>query len=175
MHDFLTKPKRKHIKEIPLAPILDLLVVVIFFLILSASFVELRQNIIPPSSSSIISSAVMDSDSIPLNPKLLIMGSKGNISLLLKWQGSTPGQILKKIKISQTNYDLELKTSTHEIVKEFKKNYPDQNQIQLGWHGDMIYQSVLTTVDGVVLEIKDLVLLSPEDSEILFKKSLDEV
>ena len=175
MHDFLTKPKRKHIKEIPLAPILDLLVVVIFFLILSASFVELRQNIIPPSSSSVISTAVMDSNSIPLNPKLLIMSKKGTVSLLLKWQGSRPGQILKKIKISHTNYDEELKNSTQEIVKEFKKNYPNQNQIQLGWHGDMIYQSVLTTVDGVVLEIKDLVLLSPVDSEILFKKSLDEV
>ena len=175
MHDFINRPKRKHIKEIPLAPILDLLVVVIFFLILSASFVELRQNIIPPSSSSVISSAVMDSKSIPLNPKLLIMSKKGTISLLLRWQGSTPGQILKKLKISQTNYDAELKTSAQEIVKEFKKNYPDQSQIQLGWHSDMIYQSVLTTVDGVLLEIKDLVLLSPEDSEILFSKSLDEV
>ena len=175
MHDFLSKPKRKHIKEIPLAPILDLLVVVIFFLILSASFVELRQNIIPPSSSSIISSAVMDSKSIPLNPKLLLMSSNGFVSLLLKWQGETPGQILKKIKISEINYDSELKATAQAIVQEFKKNYPDQSQIQLGWHGDMVYQTVLTTVDGVVLEIKDLVLLSPEDSEILFKKSVDEV
>ncbi len=175
MHDFLNKPKRKHIKEIPLAPILDLLVVVIFFLILSASFVELRQNIIPPSSSSVISSAVMDSESVPLNPKLLIMNKKGVISLLMKWQGSKPGQTIKKLKISENDYDAELKSAAQEIVRKFKIDYPDQSQIQLGWHGDMIYQSVLTTVDGVLMEIKDLVLLSPEDSEILFKKSLDEV
>ena len=175
MHDFINKPKRKHIKEIPLAPILDLLVVVIFFLILSASFVELRQNIIPPSSSSVISSAVVDSSTLPLSPKLLIMSKKGVVSLLIKWQGSKPGQTLKKINISKSDYDAELKIAAQEIVKEFKKKYPDQTQIQLGWHGDMIYQSVLTTVDGVLMEIKDLVLLSPEDSEILFKKSLDEV
>ena len=175
MHDFLAKSKRKHLKEIPLAPILDLLTVVIFFLILSASFVELRQNIIPPSSSSIISSGVVESNTIPLNPKLLIMNSNGVVSLLLKWQGSTPGQILKKTKISPASYDVDLKMATQKIVREFKNSYPDQSQIQLGWDGKTAYQLVLTAVDGVILEIKDIVLLSPEESEILFKKSIDEV
>ena len=172
MHDFLKKPKRHHAKEIPLAPILDLLTVVIFFLILSASFIEMRQDTLPPSSTTVAKGTSVDPNSPPLNPKL-IMGMRDNqIILLMKWFGVNPGQEVKILKISQKDYDQQLKKSAFEIVKNFKKIYPVDTHIQLGWQGKIKYQMVLTLINGVSMEVKDLVFLSPEESEILIEKSI---
>ncbi len=172
MHDFLKKKKRRHIKEIPLAPILDLLVVVIFFLILSASFIEVRQNTLPPSSTSVVKDVVLTVDLIPLNPKLIMIHKNGEITLLLKWGGEKPGQIIKKLKSKKQSYDFELKKAVTEIMIDFKKNNPKEKSIQLGWQRDINYQAVLTVVDGAMVVTKDLVFLSPEESEILFEKSI---
>lgn len=171
MHDFLKKPKRHHVKEIPLAPILDLLTVVIFFLILSASFIEMRQNTLPPSSTITLAGASAKAEDIPVNPKLIMGIREGQIILLLKWFGANPGQLTRKLTPGLKSYDFELKNSASLLLKEFKKNYPGENQMQLGWQGDIKYQKVLTVVDGIITEIKDLVFLSPEESETLFQKS----
>jgi biopolymer transport protein ExbD len=172
MHDFLKKPKRHHIKEIPLAPILDLLTVVIFFLILSASFIEMKQNTLPPSSTIASKNESTPSTILPLNPKLIMGKNNGHMVLLLKWFGATPGQIFKKVKLSNDSYDLLLKTNASDLLNDFLKKYPKESQIQLGWQGDIKYQTVLEVVDGVIPFLKDLVFMSPEESEILFQKSL---
>lgn len=172
MHDFLKKRRRYHVKEIPLAPILDLLVVVIFFLIISASFIEVRQNTLPPSSTSTVSINSTETDKVPLNPKLIMINKNNEITLLLKWFGANPGQLIRTLKASSNNYDQNLKTNTTEIIKEFRATHPDENQLQLGWQKDITYQSVLTVVDGTMLEVKDLVFISPEESEILYAQSL---
>jgi biopolymer transport protein ExbD len=171
MHDFLKKTKRRHVKEIPLAPILDLLTVVIFFLILSASFIEIRQDTLPPSSTVVTKSDPLVPIVIPLNPKLILGKNNGEMVLLLKWFGQTPGQIIKKLKLSKSNYDANLKQNTNDIVKDFMKKFPKESQIQLGWQGNIKYQTVLTVVDGVLTEMKDLVFISPEEAETLFQKS----
>lgn len=170
MHDFLKKPKRHHVKEIPLAPILDLLTVVIFFLILSASFIEVRQNTLPPSSTSLIKNDPTSFEKIPLNPKLIMVNENEKVTLVLKWFGVNEGQIFRTLKTSQKNYNQELKSNATDIIREFKKNYPEESQLQLGWQKDIDYQSVLTVVDGTMLEVKDLVFISPEESEVLYKR-----
>lgn len=172
MHDFLNRPKRHHVKEIPLAPILDLLTVVIFFLILSASFIEIRQNTLPPSSTITSKGTADSTDLIPLNPKLIMGKKEKKTTLLLKWFGVKPGQLIKEVLLTKDDYDQHLKESASNIIKEFKKIYPLESKIQLGWNGNIKYQTVLTVVDGVMLEIKDLIFLSPEESEILFEKSI---
>jgi biopolymer transport protein ExbD len=172
MHDFLKKPKRHHVKEIPLAPILDLLVVVIFFLILSATFIEMRQNTIPPSSTVVAKNSDAKEDLAPLNPKLIMALEKNEITLMLSWRGASPGILTKKLKAKDISYDRDLKSSTLNILTEFKKKYPDETKLQIGWQGNIKYQSVLTVVDGAMLGMKDLVLISPEESETLFQKSL---
>jgi len=172
MHDFIKKPKRHHVKEIPLAPILDLLTVVIFFLILSASFIEIRQETIPPSSTITSSEESKQPLVLPLNPKLIMSKNEGDIVLLLKWFGAAPGQLTKKIKLSNATYDVQLKTNASDLLNDFLKAHPKESQIQLGWQGDIKYQSVLTVIDGVIPVIKDLVFISPEESETLFQKSL---
>lgn len=171
MHDFLKKRKRRHAKEIPLAPILDLLVVVIFFLILSASFIEIRQNTLPPSSVSVMKDSTSDQSILPVNPKLIMVNINGEITLLLKWSGAKPGKILKTLKEKEESYNVDLKQYASALVKEFKKSYPQETSLQLGWQRNINYQSVLTVVDGAMLEMKDLVFLSPEETEILFEKS----
>jgi biopolymer transport protein ExbD len=172
MHDFLSKPKRHHVKEIPLAPILDLLTVVIFFLILSASFIELRQETLPPSSQVTATPQPNTPPIVPLNPKLMMTNKDGEIILLLKWFGTTPGQTIKKLRPGVDRYDIELKNAANELAKELKKMYPLESQIQLGWQSDIKYQTVLTVVDGVMPEIKDLVFLAPDETEILIEKSM---
>lgn len=172
MHEFLKKPKRHHVREIPLAPILDLLTVVIFFLILSASFIEMRQNTLPPSSTVVAHGSLATPEKIPLNPKLIMGMKDGEVIFLLKWFGATPGQLTKKIKLGKKNYDLNLKSTASLILNEFKKVYPKESKLQLGWQGNINYQVVLTVVDGIIPEIKDLVFLSPEESETLIQKSL---
>jgi biopolymer transport protein ExbD len=174
MHDFLKKPKRAHVKEIPLAPILDLLTVVIFFLILSTSFIELRQNILPPSSTiTTKSEAIPDNSKLPLSPKLLMVTSEREMILMLNWLGEKPDKIVKKIKISNNDYNVELKSTVQKIVKEFKAKFPDEKALQIGWEGNLKYQTVLNVVDGVILEIKDIAFLSPEETLEQYKKSVE--
>lgn len=164
MHDFLQKPKRRHVKEIPLAPILDLLTVVIFFLILSTSFVELRQNLLPPSST--ISTDVpveQDNKVIPLNPKLLITIENQIATIHLKWGGEKAGDLIKTVSVKDGNYEFELKNQVNLIIKDFKKNFPAEKQVQVGWDANVKYQLVLSVVDGIITEIKDIVFISPEE------------
>lgn len=171
MHDFLKKPKRTHVKEIPLAPILDLLTVVIFFLILSTSFMEIRQNILPPSST--IAAAPIENNenkSLPINPKLIMFKLNHRGVLLLKWGGVSPGELKKEVNLINEGYDFVLKNNVKELVKEFRSKYPSEKTIQLGWESKINYQTVLTVVDGVLVELKDLVFISPEETDSLINK-----
>jgi biopolymer transport protein ExbD len=173
MHDFLKKPHRRHVKEIPLAPILDLLTVVIFFLILSTSFIELRQNILPPSST-ITTEATPSTEvkSLPLNPKLIIGKTNKDLLILLSWGGERPGKEYKTFPLEGDHYNLKLKNNIQEIVKNFKQKFPLEKSLQLGWSANLNYQTVLNVVDGAIVEIKDLVFISPEETEGLFQKGV---
>lgn len=173
MHDFLKKPHRKHVKEIPLAPILDLLTVVIFFLILSTSFIELRQNILPPSSTITTQAAPADPTSvIPLNPKLLVGKTQNDLVMILTWAGEKPGKNHRTFSLKTLDYNAQLKESVRSLVKEFKTSFPNEKSLQIGWSSSLKYQLILNVVDGAILEIKDLVFISPEETEDLFQKSV---
>lgn len=172
MHDLVKRPKRVHVKEIPLAPILDLLTVVIFFLILSASFIEIRQNTLPPSSTSIVSGSQDAFKELPLNPKLLMTQVENSeLLILLKWGGKSPAQIEKRLKFNSDDYSLELREVVAAILKEYSLNHPGEINIQLGWSKEINYQVILNVVDGVMPITKDIVFLSPEDTSILISKS----
>ncbi len=169
MHDFIHRPKRRHIKEIPLAPILDLLTVVIFFLILSTSFIELRQNILPPSSTLSTSPAPTESTTIPVNPKLLLVKHETNFYLILKWFGEDAG--LQKIELRENEIDKKnLKIKIQKVLSDFQKKFPLEKNIQLGIGRDLPYQWLLNMIDGTMPKIKDIVLIAPSDVESIVSK-----
>jgi biopolymer transport protein ExbD len=169
MHDFIHRPKRRHIKEIPLAPILDLLTVVIFFLILSTSFIELRQNILPPSSTLSTSTAPTETTIIPVNPKLLLVKHDSSFYLILKWFGENAG--LQKLELKENEIDKKnLKIKIHKLISEFQVTYPNEKNIQLGIGRDLPYQWLLNLIDGTMPKIRDIVLIAPEDVESTVSK-----
>ncbi len=173
MADFLLKPKHRHIKEIPLAPILDLLVVVIFFLILSASFIEVRQNTLPPSSTAKAEVTADQPETLPLNPKVLVVQKNNEFLLLLKWFGAKPGQIEKKSPLFALDqkYNFELKQQAAALVTEFLKDHPLEKSIQIGYAGKTHFQDVISVFDGVFSVTKDIVLLSDQETEALASAS----
>ena len=54
----------------------------------------------------------------------------------------------------------------HSIVKEFKVHFPEEKSIQMIFSGTATYQELISVMDGVRVEIQDIVLLSPEDMKV---------
>ncbi len=162
----LSQKKRFHVREIPLAPVLDLLTVVVFFLLLSASFDVFRQHIVPPAQIvSQPSSAQTEPDQIPLNPKLLVDASSDKVlRVSLIWGGAAPGAIVKQAKELQGDY---LSDGAQNIATEFKNKFPNEKALQIGFTSDTPYQKVLEIYDGVAKEYKDLVFISNAETDTL--------
>ena len=167
------KPKRRHVKEIPLAPVLDLLTVVVFFLILSTSFVELKQNEIPPAVFAKVESSSSDpSPKVPKNPKLLIAIRGESLTLVMKWMGTEPGQVVENIPRVKEDYSDLLKEKSSEMVKNFLAKFPEEKTLQIGFASQVRYQEILTSMDGVLNITKDIALISNTETDMLISGSL---
>ena len=167
MDGFIKKKEHRHVKEIPLAPVLDLLVVVIFFLILSSSFVELTKQTLPPSATSSSVASASDPAPPPLNPKLFTVKQAGVYRMILLWTGKEPGQEEAKVP-AQADLDQvskELESAAGRLTKDFKKKYPTQSSLQMGLSADVDYQNMISIMDGARENLQDIVLVSYRDTK----------
>ena len=75
--------------------------------------------------------------------------------------GKTPDRIVKKVARDPKNTRSEaLQTTTQEIVAEFKKKFPEEKAILLGFSPKVTYQEVISAMDGARQELQDLVMVS---------------
>ncbi len=163
--DFDSVAHKAHIPEPELVPILDALVSVIFFLLLSTTFIELTKITVPPSQTSVVTDPQVPP---PPSPKLYIKVENGKtLHLKLKWAGRNPDSIKKTVERSATNArSREVESMALDIVKEFKAKFPDEKSIQMIFSENATYQELISVMDGVRVEIQDIVLLSPEDMKV---------
>lgn len=159
IEEFLQKKNRHHVKEIPLAPVLDLLTVVIFFLVLSTSFIDLTKQTLPPSATSVITDPVAPP---PLNPKLLGVREASSYRLFLRWSGATPGQNEKFVPLD--GGIAALQNAAAELTKAFKDQYASQTSLQIGLGPDLTYQEMISVMDGARANVGEIVLISPKEA-----------
>ena len=163
--DFDSVSHKAHIPEPELVPILDALTSVIFFLLLSTTFIELTKITVPPSQTSVVTDPQSPP---PPAPKLYIkVDGEKNLEMKLKWAGKNPDQIKKTVPRALENArSREVEDMAHAIVKEFKVHFPEEKSIQMIFSGTATYQELISVMDGVRVEIQDIVLLSPEDMKV---------
>lgn len=163
MFDDMEPPRRRAVQEIPIAPILDLLVAVIFFLLLSTSFIALTKQNLPPS---LVAETELDAGAEPpLAPKIGVKKFPGGLRMMLRWSGSHPGHLVRDVAFTEKSAHGERLLKEGEWVAEFfAKRFPEQTSIQLGFTSDVAYQDVITVMDGVRSKVKDIVLMSYRDT-----------
>lgn len=155
---FAGKKHHREVGEIPLAPIIDMLVCVIFFLILSTSFTEYNKVTLPQASTSVYDGPTPTKPKPPLSPRFYIKSEGLDFSFILKWQGENPDRIVK-LKVSRTDLD----KTILEAGKEFKKKFPEEKSIQLSMSQDLVYQILIASMDALLPSIPDIVLSSYHD------------
>ena len=168
------KRKHRHTKEIPLAPVLDLLTVVVFFLVLSSTFEVYKKNVLPPSQITKTQNNLNDNKlDIPLNPKILIIYEDQEFKIKLKWFGTNPGIIEKSglLRDENNKYNVKLKETMQGLLNQFQGLYPNEKSIQLGFSKNIYYQEVLSAFDGVSSVLSDVVLISDQETQTLFDAS----
>lgn len=168
---FFQRAPKRHIQDLNIVPILDMLTTVIFFLLLSTSFMEYTKLSLPPSKTSVITDPVAPP---PLGTKFLLVPVKEEFKAVLFWAGAEPGEFTKMIPLEK-DPDLRrkaiLKTSK-EMADEFLKKYPKEKTIQLGLGSQVSYQDMVSLMDGVRDVFPDIVLISPAEAEARVWKSL---
>ena len=158
----LGRKNRHHIKEIPLAPILDLLTVVIFFLILSSSFDEFSKTLIPSQKEVTSNQSASALDTKKVNPELRITYNNNQYKIILKWKGANENQLTKDLILANDlNYKEELNNTTFLLAKQFREKFKNEDDIQLKFSGKIKYQDVLSVVDGAALVFKNVSLSMP--------------
>jgi len=162
MDILLEKKYRVDHREIPLAPILDLLVIVIFFLVLSVSFVEYTKQTLPPASVTSLS----DPNALPpLSPRLALVVDGKMLKLWIVWFGEKPGSLNEKLSIEDASASKAVLEKVSTLAKQFHDLYPGEKSIQLGLSGQLPYQIMVAAMDGVQPYIPDVVLISSLDAE----------
>jgi biopolymer transport protein ExbD len=158
-----TDLQRRHTPEPELVPILDALTCIIFFLMYTTTFMELTSLTLPPSAVSKVQSTTT-ADSNPLTPKIFVEVENQKIEMVLKWTGTSPGNIKKSVTRSHAErYSKELEATVAEMVSEFSKKFPNEKTLQLGIAERGTYQELITIMDGIRKSIQDIVLISPDD------------
>jgi biopolymer transport protein ExbD len=161
MTDFLPKRRRRrHLKDIPLAPVLDLLTVVIFFLMLSTSFVELTKHTLPPAS---VSQLTDPQAKTPVSLKLFAVRKGGGYGLAFHWTGDSPG--VERAQVAAGSDEKELRTFADGLSKKLKDKFPDEASVQLSMASNVNYQEMIAIMDGVREHFEDLVLIAPQEAE----------
>lgn len=162
IEEFLQKKPHRHVKEIPLAPVLDLLVVVIFFLVLSTSFIDLTKQTLPPSAVSTITDPVAPP---PVSPKLLGVRKGAGYRLFLRWSGESPGQDEKIVAAGEPAVTVRaLETAAFELMKSFKERYASQSSVQIGLGPDLTYQEMISIMDGARAHVGEIVMIAPAEA-----------
>lgn len=160
--DFIAVTRRPGVHDIPIAPIIDMLVAIIFFLLLSTTFVELSKQTVPPARLSTITNPVAPP---PLAPKLFALRTSTGLRLVLRWSGDKPGQAVRNVALSEPSIFSEaLVAETKKLIGAFTRKYPQAATLQIGFTQNIVYQEVISVMDGVLAFIPDLVLVSYDDA-----------
>lgn len=162
---FEKRPKR-HVKDLNIVPILDMLTTVIFFLLMSTGFMEYTKLTVPPSGTTTVSAS---GGPPPLTPKMFLgKNTDGSLELLLSWQGSKPGELRKKVGPTEgTGTNPELLSAGKDLAKEFVKENPSERTIQVGLEPEVAYQNLVTLMDGIRESLPDVVLISYDEVRAL--------
>lgn len=162
---FQKKPRR-HIQDLNIVPILDMLTTVIFFLLLSTGFMEFTKHSIPPSATTTVTDS---SPNVPLSPKLFLIEDETKLKILLRWDGKTPGESLETI-VRETDSPQQrssLIKATEKLIKNFSDQYPNEKTIQVGLTAKISYQNLISLMDGIRSFIPDVVLISYNEAEAI--------
>lgn len=155
--EILQKRPKKHVQDLNIVPILDMLTTVIFFLLMSTSFIEYTKLTLPPAST--VEAAPSKNNAPPLAPKAWVTRKEGKIWVRLMWAGERPGQ---------TSAEAEESTLTAEaraLAESFSKQYPSEKTLQVSMARDVNYQSLISLMDGVKDFLPDVVLVSYSEAE----------
>lgn len=158
---FLERRIRSDHREIPLAPILDLLVIVIFFLLLSVSFVEYTKQTLPPATVSSIADPLARP---PTAPKLVLVQDKHALMFLLSWIGEKPGELSARLGASDIANTVTVRKQVEELAMKFHERFPEEKSIQLGLSAQLPYQVMISALDGLQAHVPDVILMSSVDA-----------
>lgn len=162
LNELFQRPKRRHVKELNLVPVIDMFTTVVFFLLLSSSFDTYSKITLPPSATVSVFESTDKEE--PLTPKLVLLkNSDTEMELQLSWQGKTPGSLTEKIPMQKATPRESLVTSAAKIVKDFAKKFPSETALQLGLEGELKYQDLISVMDGARETIASIVLISYEN------------
>lgn len=159
-NDLFDKPHRREVREIPIAPILDMLVAVIFFLLLTGTFIEYTSHTLPPASVKAAANAPADNTE-PRSPKLLTRYDGNSVILTLVWNGEDAGQMRAEAAVPQIgDVGKELIQTTRELVSKFKRRFPTETVLQMSFSANFSYQHLISVMDGARAEISNVALIS---------------
>jgi biopolymer transport protein ExbD len=178
--DFDSISHKAHIPEPELVPILDALTSVIFFLLLSTTFLELTKITVPPSQTSVVTDPQMPP---PRAPKFYVkVQNEKEMQLIIRWAGNKPDSIKKTVpRMADNSRSKELEEAAKDLVTQYKAKYPDpksepradgkpdpnhEKSLQLTFSENATYQELISVMDGIRVEMEDIVLLSPEDMKV---------
>ena len=165
MFDSFPEVKEKSVRDIPITPILDMLVAIIFFLLLSTTFYNLTKQHIPPSQTVTITNPLTPP---PVSPRLLISQRANSLHIILRWSGKSPGQIQKRIPLTDASaYTPRLWEEVNVITERFKFRYPNETSVQISLAPKIPYQVLVTTIDAIQSLLPDIVLLSYKEASQL--------
>jgi biopolymer transport protein ExbD len=187
--DLFHKTHRRHIKELNIVPILDMMTTVIFFLLLSTSFIEFTKITVPPSATSTITDPIAPP---PVTPRIILMKKDQGYRIQLSWTGRSPGALFRTLENTSVKekYDNNVKENpnnvmsieevesqeimklTSEIVKEFATTFGSEKTFQLGLSGKVAYQNMVGAMDGVQIGVGALIWA--EDGKLRSAKENDE-
>ena len=134
--------KRSANAEINLVPYIDLLSTLICFLLITAvwqqvSVITTNSSITPPSDDS-VNPTPPDPNKIDLSLKIFDNRLEMTAGKDVKTVKSTTGQIDKK--------------SVKVILKEWKKQYPDKQEITINSEAQVPYKLLIQTMDALIEE-----------------------
>lgn len=147
---FQKRPK-KHVRDLNIVPIIDMLVTVIFFLLMSTSFIEYTKLTLPPS---VTVTAPVESKKLPLLPKLVVRSGANGYEVHLSWQGSEPGH--DSVDCNQSD----IIPRVEAMLKKFKERHADERTLQISMERSVKYQTLISVMDASKDLIPDVVLLS---------------
>ena len=162
LDELMSKPHRRHIKDLNVVPIIDMLTTVVFFLLLSASFDSFTKLTLPPSGTVSVADPVGPP---PRSPKLLMLKkSATSIDLVLSWEGEKPGQVKETVSGSGPERRAQILAVSAKMVKTFLTEFPTETSLQLGLTRDLSYQDLISVMDGSREVMQNLILISYEDA-----------
>ena len=156
LDEYFSLPKRRHVRELNIVPILDMLTTIIFFLLLSTSFLEYNKVTLPPSGVATITDPVAPP---PLRSRLTLLKEGAEYRMIWSWAGAEAG--MKTQKISPEGAP----EVAHALAALFKAQHPEERTLQIGMGRELPYQDLIALMDAVRPYFPDVVLYSYQEAE----------